>query len=51
MGCLKRMGPAAAPALPLVREELARPDRGDRYGGAGDDEALLRDLAGLLAPG
>ncbi|MFB7382467.1 HEAT repeat domain-containing protein [Kitasatospora purpeofusca] len=39
--CLQRMGPAAAPALPRIRAELARPRRtGGFFGGIDEDEAL-----------
>lgn len=46
--CLKRMGPAAAPALPQIRAELARPERGGRFANADNDEELLRQLAEVL---
>lgn len=46
--CLRRMGPAAAPALPLIRAELARPERRGRYGAVDTDEQLRRDLAAVL---
>ena len=40
--CLDRMGPAAAPALPQLRSQLALPRRGYRYASIGDDEELQR---------
>ncbi|MEU4083186.1 HEAT repeat domain-containing protein [Streptomyces aureus] len=42
IACLDRMGPAAAPAVPLVRSELARPRRGGRFHGVENDEELQR---------
>lgn len=48
VACLKRMGAAAAPALPQIRAELARPERGGRFGSADNDEELLRQLAEML---
>ncbi|MEV0524129.1 HEAT repeat domain-containing protein [Streptomyces sp. NPDC050439] len=54
--CLKEMGPAAAPALPLLHRELASTRRHDNYGAEGNmrydvasDEALLRDCRSLVA--
>ncbi|MEV4139950.1 hypothetical protein AB0J72_48295 [Dactylosporangium sp. NPDC049742] len=46
--CLKRMGSAAMPALPQIRAELGRPERGGRFGSVDNDEELLRELAGVL---
>ncbi|MFD1323267.1 hypothetical protein [Micromonospora sonneratiae] len=46
--CLKRMGSAAAPALPHIRAELGRPTRGGRFGSIGNDQEMLRDLAEVL---
>jgi HEAT repeat protein len=46
--CLKRMGSAAAPALPHIRAEFARPGRGGRGGSVDNDEQMLRDLAEVL---
>ncbi|MFD0279776.1 HEAT repeat domain-containing protein [Kitasatospora sp. NPDC127111] len=41
--CLRRMGPAAAPALPRIRAELARARRsGGSFGSIESDEALQR---------
>jgi hypothetical protein len=42
--CLKRMGRAAGPALPQIRAEFARPQRGGRFASAENDEQMLRDL-------
>jgi HEAT repeat protein len=46
--CLKRMGSAAIPALPQIRAELGRPERGGRFGSVDNDEELLRELAEVL---
>jgi hypothetical protein len=46
--CLRRMGSAAAPALPRIRAELARPERGGHFGTVDGDEELVRALTGLL---
>lgn len=48
VACLMRMGSAAAPALPQIRAELGRPERGGRFGSVADDEQLLRDLVEVL---
>ncbi|MET8030602.1 HEAT repeat domain-containing protein [Streptomyces avermitilis] len=40
--CLDRMGPLAAPALPLLREQLALPRRGGRFQSIDNDEELQR---------
>ena len=42
VACLDRMGPLAAPALPLLREQLAQPRRGGRFQSVDHDEALQR---------
>ena len=47
-GCLNRMGPDAAPALPQLHAELAHPERGGRFGSIANDEELLRDLTEVL---
>ncbi|MFI5684156.1 HEAT repeat domain-containing protein [Streptomyces sp. NPDC051636] len=53
--CLAELGPAAAPALPLVRAELASPRRHNNTGSPGNmryhvspDVALLRDCRRVL---
>ncbi|UXX98011.1 HEAT repeat domain-containing protein (plasmid) [Streptomyces sp. AD2-2] len=53
VGCLDRMGPLAAPALPLLREQLALPRRGGRFQSIDHDEELQRvgrTLIARLAP-
>lgn len=54
--CLVELGPAAAPALPLIRRELASPRRhrndntqGNMRYDVASDEALLRDCRRLVA--
>ncbi|MER6631079.1 HEAT repeat domain-containing protein [Streptomyces sp. NPDC000987] len=42
VACLDRMGSLAAPALPLLREQLAQPRRGGRFQSIEHDEALQR---------
>ncbi|MFF4259359.1 HEAT repeat domain-containing protein [Streptomyces sp. NPDC001663] len=42
VACLDRMGPLAAPALPLLREQLALPRRGGRFASIDHDEELQR---------
>ncbi|MGW4759769.1 hypothetical protein [Streptomyces chartreusis] len=42
VACLNRMGPLAAPALPLLCEQLAQPGRGGRFQGIDHDEELQR---------
>ncbi|MFF4316878.1 HEAT repeat domain-containing protein [Streptomyces sp. NPDC001507] len=42
VACLERMGPLAAPALPLLREQLALPRRGGRFQSIEHDEELQR---------
>ncbi|MFF4644034.1 HEAT repeat domain-containing protein, partial [Streptomyces sp. NPDC001389] len=52
LACLSRMGPAAAPALPRVEEELALPRRTGRFGSIAHDEEvqhLCRTLRERLA--
>ncbi|WCD84416.1 hypothetical protein KPP03845_100739 [Streptomyces xanthophaeus] len=46
--CLARMGAAAAPALPLIRAELALARRGGRYSDISHDEALQRACRALV---
>ncbi len=47
--CLDRMGPLAAPALPLLREQLALPRRGGRFQSVDHDEELQRMSRALIA--
>ncbi|WP_159062953.1 hypothetical protein [Streptomyces scabiei] len=42
VACLDRMGRFAAPALPLLREQLALPRRGGRFQSIDHDEELQR---------
>ncbi|MFJ8163670.1 HEAT repeat domain-containing protein [Streptomyces sp. NPDC096136] len=52
LACLSRMGPAAAPALPRIEEELALPRRTGRFGSIAHDEEvqhLCRTLRDRLA--
>jgi hypothetical protein len=42
VACLDRMGPAAAPALPQLRSQLALPRRGGRFATIASDEELQR---------
>ena len=42
VACLDQMGPAAAPALPQLRSELAHHRRGGRFSSIRDDEELQR---------
>ncbi|MEU9409865.1 hypothetical protein AB0E08_29825 [Streptomyces sp. NPDC048281] len=49
VGCLYRMGPLAAPALPLLREQLALPRRGGRFQSIDHDEELQRVGRTLIA--
>ncbi|MFF2515944.1 HEAT repeat domain-containing protein [Streptomyces sp. NPDC058086] len=49
VACLDRMGPLAAPALPLLREQLALPRRGGRFQSIDHDEALQRVGRTLIA--
>ncbi len=46
--CLKRMGPAARPALPRIRAELARPERVAHGTLVARDERMCRRLAEVL---
>ncbi|GAA4258791.1 HEAT repeat domain-containing protein [Dactylosporangium darangshiense] len=46
--CLDRMGPAAAPALPQLRAELARPRRGGHMDTIENDESLQRTCRKLV---
>ncbi|MGW2748828.1 hypothetical protein [Streptomyces sp. NPDC001450] len=53
VACLDRMGPLAAPALPLLREQLALPRCGGRFQSVDHDEELQRvgrTLIALLDP-
>ncbi|WP_445530015.1 HEAT repeat domain-containing protein [Streptomyces cyslabdanicus] len=53
VACLDRMGPLAAPALPLLREQLALPRRGGRFESIDHDEELQwvgRTLIARLDP-
>ncbi|MFK0287995.1 HEAT repeat domain-containing protein [Streptomyces sp. NPDC090499] len=49
VACLDRMGPLAAPALPLLREQLALPRRGGRFQSIDHDEELQRIGRTLIA--
>ncbi|MGW4303572.1 HEAT repeat domain-containing protein [Streptomyces sp. NPDC004646] len=49
MTCLDHMGPLAAPALPLLREQLAQPRRGGRFQSIENDEELQRVAHTLIA--
>ncbi|WP_344452115.1 hypothetical protein [Actinocorallia aurantiaca] len=50
LACLTRMGPAAAPALPRLREELARPHRSDSFlHDVSRDESVQHACRTLLA--
>ncbi|MGW4517664.1 HEAT repeat domain-containing protein [Streptomyces sp. NPDC004393] len=49
VACLDRMGPLAAPALPLLREHLALPRRGGRFKSVDHDEELQRAGRTLIA--
>ncbi|WP_247614036.1 HEAT repeat domain-containing protein [Streptomyces tagetis] len=49
VACLDRMGPLAAPALPLLREQLALPRRGGRFENIDHDEELQRAARALIA--
>lgn len=42
VACLDRMGPAAQPALPQLRAQLALPQRGGRFASIDNDEELQR---------
>lgn len=49
VNCLDRMGSLAAPALPLLREQLARPRRGGRFQSIDHDEELQQVSRTLIA--
>ncbi|MEE1757821.1 HEAT repeat domain-containing protein [Streptomyces sp. SP18BB07] len=49
VACLDRMGPLAAPALSLLREQLALPRRGGRFQSIDHDEELQRVSRTLIA--
>ncbi|MFJ9459973.1 HEAT repeat domain-containing protein [Kitasatospora sp. NPDC101447] len=49
LACLDRMGPAAAPALPRIRAELAQARRSGRFGRVANDEDLQRTCRTVLA--
>jgi hypothetical protein len=49
VACLDRMGPHAAPALPLLRAQMALPRRGGRFQSIGHDEELQRIGRTLIA--
>ncbi|WNM32633.1 HEAT repeat domain-containing protein [Streptomyces sp. Li-HN-5-11] len=49
VACLDRMGSLAAPALPLLREQLALPRRGGRFKSVDHDEELQRVGRTLIA--
>jgi hypothetical protein len=49
VACLERMGPLAAPAVPLLREQLALPRRGGRFQSIDHDEELQRIGHALIA--
>ncbi|MFH8739115.1 MULTISPECIES: hypothetical protein [unclassified Streptomyces] len=46
--CLNRMGPAVAPALPRIQEELARSRRSGRFASMSNDEELQRACRAIL---
>lgn len=47
--CLDRMGTLAAPALPLLREQLSEPRRGGRFQNIAHDEELQRVSRSLIS--
>jgi hypothetical protein len=49
LACLDRMGPAAQPALPQLRSELARPRRGGRFASIDNDQELQRLSRAIIA--
>ncbi|MEV7523545.1 HEAT repeat domain-containing protein [Streptomyces sp. NPDC091371] len=49
LACLNRMGPAAAPALPRIRAELAWPRRSGRFQDITHDEELQRTCRAVAA--
>ncbi|MFJ4185504.1 HEAT repeat domain-containing protein [Kitasatospora sp. NPDC089509] len=48
LACLERMGPAAAPALPRLRTELAQARRSGRFGSVTNDEELQHTCRTVL---
>ncbi|MET9914183.1 HEAT repeat domain-containing protein [Streptomyces sp. NPDC006476] len=48
VACLDRMGTLAAPALPLLREQLAQPERGNGFQTLENDEELQRLTRALI---
>ncbi|MGW8776517.1 HEAT repeat domain-containing protein [Streptomyces sp. NPDC055796] len=49
LACLNRMGPAAAPALPRIRTELALPRRSGRFRSTANDEDLQTTCRAIVA--
>ncbi|MER5600425.1 HEAT repeat domain-containing protein [Streptomyces sp. NPDC002265] len=49
LACLNRMGHAAAPALPLIRKELALPRRSGRFRSTENDEDLQDTCRAIVA--
>lgn len=49
LACLNRMGPAAAPALPRIRTELALPRRSGRFRSTANDEELQGTCRAVVA--
>ncbi|MFD4693243.1 HEAT repeat domain-containing protein [Streptomyces sp. NPDC058463] len=49
LACLNRMGPAAAPALPRIRGELALPRRSGRFRSIANDEELQDTCRAIVA--
>ena len=49
VACLDRMGPAAQPALPQLRAQLALPRRGGRFASIDNDEELQRLSRTIIA--
>ncbi|MET9388518.1 HEAT repeat domain-containing protein [Streptomyces sp. NPDC002928] len=49
LACLNRMGPAAAPALPRIRTELALPRRSGRFRSTANDEDLQGTCRAIVA--
>ncbi|MER6601583.1 hypothetical protein [Streptomyces parvus] len=49
LACLSRMGPAARPALPRVREELTLQRRSGRFRNIPNDEDLLAACHSITA--
>ncbi|WP_406470245.1 HEAT repeat domain-containing protein [Streptomyces sp. NBC_01615] len=48
LACLNRMGPAAAPALPRIQAEVARPRRSGRFRSIANDEELQHTCRAIL---